>query len=84
MAATAVRLRYAGEVRPVAVKQKAWEDSVAHPKLARAEDEPEEQQRSLSSMTADTAEQAVVDDGVPVAAVDEKVIQQDLEHHGNM
>jgi len=37
MADTAVRLRYVGEVRPVAVKQKVWEDSVAHPKHARAE-----------------------------------------------
>ena len=37
MADTAVRLHYAGEVRPVAVKQKVWEDSVAHPKHARAE-----------------------------------------------
>ena len=31
-----MRLCYAGEVRPVAVKQKIWEDSVAHPKHARA------------------------------------------------
>ena len=46
--------------------------------------EPEEQHRSLSSIQADTAEQAVVDSGVPVAAVDEKVIQKDIEHHGNM
>ena len=37
MADTAARLRYAGEERPVAVKQKVWEDSVAHPKHARAE-----------------------------------------------
>ena len=37
MADMAVRLRYAGEMRPVAVKQKVWEDSVAHPKHARAE-----------------------------------------------
>jgi len=37
MADTVMRLRYAGEERPVAVKQKVWEDSVAHPKHARAE-----------------------------------------------
>ena len=37
----------------------------------------------MSAIRADTVEQAVVDGGVPVAAVDEKVIQQDTEHHGN-
>ena len=37
MAATAVWLSSAGEVRLLAVKWKAWEDSVAHPKLARAD-----------------------------------------------
>ena len=37
MADTAMRLHYAGEVRPVAVKQKVWEDSTAHPKHARVE-----------------------------------------------
>ena len=36
MAATVAWLHYTGKVRPVAVKQKAWEDSVAHPKHARA------------------------------------------------
>ena len=32
-----MRLHYADEVRLVVVKQKVWEDSVAHPKHARAE-----------------------------------------------
>ena len=45
--------------------------------------ETEEQQKSLSAVRVDTTEQAVVDCGVPVAVVDEKVIQQDIEHHGN-
>ena len=34
MADTAVRLRYAGETRPVEIKQSAWEDSAAHPEHA--------------------------------------------------
>ena len=38
----------------------------------------------MSAIEADTVEQAVVDGGVPVAVVDEKVIQQDTEHHDNM
>ena len=38
----------------------------------------------MSAITVDMTEQAIVDGGVPVAAVDEKVIQQDIEHHSNM
>ena len=45
--------------------------------------EPEEQQKGLSAIKVDTAEEAVIDGGVPAAVVDEKVIQQDTEHHGN-
>ena len=56
MAATMARLRYAGDTRPVAVKQKAWEESGVHPEN-RLEQKyrPEEQRRSLASITADTA-----------------------------
>ena len=46
--------------------------------------ELEEQQKSGSVIRVDTAEQAVVDGAVPMTAVDEKVIQQDTEHHDNM
>ena len=38
--------------------------------------EPEEQQKSWSAIKANTAEQADVDGGVPVAAVGEKVIER--------
>jgi len=31
MAATTARLRYAGDMRPVELKQIAWEGSAAHP-----------------------------------------------------
>ena len=38
----------------------------------------------MSAIRVDTVEQAIVDGGVPMAAVDEKVIQQGTEHHSNM
>ena len=38
----------------------------------------------MSAIKVGTMEQAVVDGGVPVAVVDEKVIQQDIEHHSYM
>ena len=37
MAATTARLWHVSERRPVAVRHKAWEDTGAHPKDARAE-----------------------------------------------
>ena len=45
--------------------------------------ESEEQQKGLSAIKAVTAKQAIVDGGVSVAVVDENVIQQVTEHHGN-
>ena len=75
MVDTAVWLRYAGEVRPVAVKQKAWEDLVAHPKHARAE-------RGIGGATEKRVDDhskhggaSCVDGGVLVATVDERINQ---------
>ena len=46
--------------------------------------EPEKQQNSGSAIRADTAEQAVVDGGVPVAVMDKMIKQQGTKHHSNM
>jgi len=45
--------------------------------------EPEDQRGSGSTSTAATAEQAVVDGGVPATAKDKWSNQAVIEHHGN-
>ena len=80
----AVRLRYAGEVRPVAVKQNAWEDSVAHPKHARAERGTGGATEELVVDQGRYGGSASVDGSVLVAMVDERINQQGTKHHDNM
>ena len=46
------------------------------PNTLELKEEPEEQQRSLSSITADTAVLAVVDGGVPTFVVEERINQR--------
>ena len=70
------RLRHAGERRSVAVKHKAWKDSGAHPKHARAE----RWTRGATEKRVDNhsrhGSEVDIDDGAPVAAVDEQINQR--------
>ena len=84
MAATTARLCYAGETRPVAVKQNAWEESGAHPKYTRAEIRTGGATVKRVDDHSSHGGASYVGGGVPMAAVDEKVTQQDTKHHGNM
>jgi hypothetical protein len=76
MADTAVRLRYAGEARPVAVKQKAQEESGAHPKYARAE---RWTGGAIDKLVVDHSRhggEADVDGGVSASVVEEQINQR--------
>ena len=76
MAAMTARLWHTGERRPVAVEHKAWEDSGAHPKHARAKrwtGGATEKQVDDHSRHGDEAD---IDGGVLAAAVEKRINQR--------
>ena len=79
-----MQLRYAGETRPVAVKQSTREESGAHPKHARAEIRTGGAARKRVDDHRRHGGASNVDGGVLVAMVDKKLNQQGTKHHGNM
>ena len=75
MAATMARLRHARERRLVAMKHKAWEDSGAYPKHARAERWTGGAMKKLIVGHSKHGEACCVDGSVLATAVDKKVTQ---------
>ena len=75
---------YAGETRPIEIKQNAWEESGAHPKHIRAERGTGGATEKRVDDHSSHGDASYVDGGVPVAVVDKRINQPGTKHHGNM
>ena len=69
MADAMARQRYAGETRPVTVKQRVQEASVAHPECVETTSETGEAMVMRFDSDSDHGGADLVDDGVPATAV---------------
>ena len=83
MADTAERLHYAGETRPVEIKQSAWEGSAAHPERDGAKNEVRGSTEMLVDGHSGHGSASNGDGGAPVTAVDKMSNQPVIEHHAN-
>ena len=83
MAAMTTRLRYAGDRRPVAVKQTTREEPGAHPEHVEGDGRAEGTTDRRVDGHSDHSGASNGDSGAPVAAVDKRSNQLVIEHHGN-
>jgi len=81
MADAVAQQRYAGETRPVTVKQRVQEASVAHPGRVEATSETGEAMVTRFDGDSDHGGADLVDDGVPATAVGKKTKQEWIKHY---
>ena len=81
MADVAARRRYAGGTRPLTVKQRVQETSVAHPERVEATSETGEATVTRFDGDSDHGGADFVDDGVPATAVGKMNKQEQIKHH---
>ena len=82
MADTVTWLRYAGETRPVAVKQMAQKDSGAHPNHAGVDGRTGGSTKRPVDVHSTYSGAMTVGGGVPATAVVQRSNQPVIEHHG--
>ena len=81
MADTVARQRYAGETRPVTVKQRVQEASVTHPGRVEATSETGEAMVTRFDGDSDHGGADLIDDGVPTTAVGKMTKQEYIKHY---
>ena len=81
MADAVARWRYAGETRPVEIKQKIEKGSAAHPELVEAKNETG--RATVTRVDGDSGHGAAnfVGNGVSVTAVSKTTKQEQIKHH---
>ena len=82
MSDTAKRLHYAGETRPVEIKQNAWEGSSAHPERDGAKSETGGATEMLVDSHSGHSRATVVGGGALATVVVKTSNQQGIKHHG--
>ena len=81
MADVAARRRYASRTRPLTVKQRVQETSVAHLEHVEGTSETEEAIVTRFDGGSDHGRADFVNDGVPVTAVGKMTKQEQIKHH---
>ena len=81
MADVAAQQRYAGGTRPVTVKQRVQEASVAHPERVEATSETGEATVTRFDGDSDHGGVDFVDDGVPTTVVGKTTKQERIKHY---
>ena len=81
MADAVARQRYAGETRPVTVKQRVQEASVAHPDRVEATGETGEATVTRFDGDRDHGGADLVDDSVPATVVGNTTKQEWIKHY---
>ena len=81
MADVAARQRYTGGTRPVTVKQRVQETSIAHPERVEATSETGEATVTWFDGDSDHGRADFVDDGVPATIVGKMTKQEWIKHH---